>query len=144
MAGLGPLVVVLDLVIVTETREEPAPGLVSVLVLPAAAITALVAVVAAQVVVGRPAGILAVAGIRGLAGMPAIGWRAGEPLASAPRRVIRSALIRSALIRPGTVIRGLVMHRLVSGWRWPEAILRRLAVLTGEAGSSDPLLRALG
>ena len=51
----------------------------------------------------------------------------------------RSALTRSALTRPGTVIRGLVMHRLVSGWRWPEAILRRLAVLTREAGSSDPL-----
>src|SRR5580698_4221006 len=113
MADLGPLVV-LDLVVVTETREEPAPGLISVLVPPAAAITALVAVVVAQVVVGRPAGILAVAGTRGLAGMPAIGWRAGKPLGSAPRRVIRpaltrSALIRPTLIRPGTVIRGLVM-----------------------------------
>jgi hypothetical protein len=50
MAGpsaTGPLVAVLDLVIVTETREEPAPGLISVLVLPAAVITALVAVVVA-------------------------------------------------------------------------------------------------
>jgi hypothetical protein len=80
-SATGLLVAVLDLVIVTETWQEPAPGLIFVLVLPAAVIMALVAVVVAPV-------------------------------------------------RPGTVIPGLVMHRLVSGRQWPEAILRRLAVLT--------------
>jgi hypothetical protein len=88
-----PPVVVFDLVVVTETREELAPGLISVLVLPAAGITALVAVVVAQVVAGRPAGILAVAGIRGLARRPAIGSRSGKPLSPAPQRVIRPASV---------------------------------------------------
>ena len=120
--AVGPAVLVIAVAVVAEAGDEPAPRPVLVLVLGVArlAVLAALAIRAALFVLVRRAEIGGVvAGLRGLAGVPLLGFGAGESLGPAPGRVFRVA--GSALVlrpgRPGIVVPGLVVHRLVPGRR---------------------------